>query len=120
VVDEAVIRRHVGISKDPAIMSDQLRSIADRAEMDDRVTVRVIPFAVGAHRGLLGPFTLLEFEGELPDVLYIDAGRGEFASMVQGGETVADYRDDFEAVLEDALPADKSIELIRSAAEEMS
>jgi transcriptional regulator with XRE-family HTH domain len=120
VVDEAVIRRHVGISKDPAIMPDQLRSIADRAETDDRVTVRVIPFAAGAHRGLLGPFTLLEFEGELPDLLYVDVGRGEFASMLQGGETVTDYRDDFEALLEDALPADKSIELIRSAAEEMS
>jgi transcriptional regulator with XRE-family HTH domain len=120
VVDEAVIRRHVGSEKDPAIMPDQLRSIADRAETDDRVTVRVIPFAVGAHRGLLGPFTLLEFEGELPDLLYIDVGRGEFASMVQGGETVTDYRADFEALLEDALPADESIELIRSAAEEMS
>jgi transcriptional regulator with XRE-family HTH domain len=120
VIDEAVIRRQVGIKKDPAIMPDQLRSIADRAEADDRVTVRVIPFAVGAHAGLLGPFTLLEFEGELPDVLYIDAGRGEFANMVQGGETVADYREDFESLLEDALAADKSIELIRSAAEEMS
>jgi hypothetical protein len=39
---------------------------------------------------------------------------------VQGGETITDYRDDFESLLEDALPADKSIELIRSAAEEMS
>jgi transcriptional regulator with XRE-family HTH domain len=120
VVDEAVIRRHVGISKDPAIMPDQLRSIADRAERDDLVTVRVIPFAAGAHRGLFGPFTLLEFDGGLPDVLYLDVGRGEFASLVQGGDLVADYRDDFEALLEDALPADKSIELLRSVAEEMS
>lgn len=120
VVDEAVIRRHVGSKEDPAIMPDQLRSIADRAEADDRLTVRVIPFTAGAHRGLLGPFTLLEFEGGLPDILYIDVGRGEFASMVQGGETVADYRDDFESLLEDALPADKSVDLIRSAAEEMS
>jgi transcriptional regulator with XRE-family HTH domain len=120
VVDEAVIRRHVGISKDPGIMPNQLRTIADRAETDDLVTVRVIPFGVGAHRGMLGPFTLLEFEGALPDALYIDAGRGEFASLVQGGDAVVDYRDDFEALLGDALPADKSIELIRTVAEEMS
>ena len=84
VVDEAVIRRHVGIAKDPAIMPAQLREIADRAEQDDLVTVRVIPFEAGAHRGLYGPFTLLEFDGGLPDLLYIDAGRGEFASMVHG------------------------------------
>lgn len=120
VVDEAVIRRHVGIAKDPAIMPNQLRSIADRAKSDDLVTVRVIPFGVGAHRGLLGPFTLLEFDGGLLDVLYVDVGRGEFASMVSGGDVVSDYRDDFEALLEDALPTDKSIDLLRSVAEEMS
>ena len=120
VVDEAVIRRHVGISRDPAIMPNQLRSIADKAEGDDLVTLRVIPFAAGAHRGLLGAFTLLEFDGGLPDVLYVDAGRGELTSMVQGGGVVTDYRDDFEALLADALPADRSIDLLRNVAEEMS
>lgn len=121
VVDEAAIRRHIGIRKDPAIMPTQLRFMADAAERDELITVRVIPFSVGAHRGLSGPFTLLEFEGGLPDLLYIDAGRMEFASMVVGNEPqVAEYRDDFELLLEDALSADKSIELIRSVAEDMS
>jgi transcriptional regulator with XRE-family HTH domain len=121
VMDEAVIRRHVGISKDPAIMPNQLLAVADRAEQDDLVTVRVIPFQKGAHRGLYGPFTLLEFEGGLPDVLYIDAGRAEFASTVAGDDPrVAEYRDDFELLLEDALSASQSIELIRSVAEEMA
>jgi transcriptional regulator with XRE-family HTH domain len=120
VMDEAVIRRHVGMSTDPAIMLNQIRSIADKAEADDSVTVRVMPFAAGAHRGLLGAFTLLEFDGGLPDVLYIDAGRGEQAIMFQGNDVVADYRSDFAALLEDALPADRSIYLLRSVAEEMS
>jgi transcriptional regulator with XRE-family HTH domain len=121
VVDEAVIRRHVGIAKDPNIMPSQLREIADKAEQDDLVTVRVIPFEAGMHRGLYGPFTLLEFDGGLSDLLYIDAGRAEFASMVQGDDPpVAEYRDDFELLLEDALSAEKSINLIRNVAEEMS
>ncbi len=121
VIDEAAIHRHVGIAKDPAIMPNQLREIADKAEQDDLVTVRVIPFAAGAHRGLYGPFTLLEFNGGLPDLLYVDAGRGEFASMVHGDDPrVADYRDDFELLLEEALSAEKSIDLFRSVAEEMS
>ena len=120
VVDEAVIRRHVGISKDPAIMPNQLLSIADKAEKDDLITVRVMPFAVGANRGLFGPFTLLEFDGGLPDILYIDVGRGEFASLAQGDDLVGEYRDDFEALIEDALPAAKSIDLLRRVAEEMS
>jgi transcriptional regulator with XRE-family HTH domain len=121
VVDEAVIRRHVGIAKSPDIMPAQLQHIVDRAEQDELVTIRVIPFGAGAHRGLYGPFTLLEFDGGLPDLLYIDAGRGEFASMVMGDDSrLADYRDDFELLLEDALSADRSLELIRSVAEEMS
>jgi len=121
VVDEAVIRRHVGISKDPAIMPDQLRYMADKAEREDLVTVRVMPFEAGAHRGLSGPFTLLEFDGGLPDVLYIDAGREAFLNITSGNDSrVAEYRDDFETLLEDTLAADKSIELIRSVAEEMS
>lgn len=121
VVDEAVIRRHVGIAKSPDIMPDQLRHIADKAEHDELVTVRVIPFDVGAQRGLYGPFTLLEFDGGLPDLLYIDVGRGEFASMVTGDDPrVTEYRDDFELLLEDALPVEKSIELIRSVAAGMS
>jgi transcriptional regulator with XRE-family HTH domain len=121
VVDEAVIRRHVGISKSPDIMPTQLRAIADKAEQDDLVTFRVIPFRAGAHRGLYGPFTLLEFDGGLPDVLYIDTGQGEYASLVMGDDPrVSEFRDSFELLLEDALPADKSIDLIRSVAEEMS
>jgi transcriptional regulator with XRE-family HTH domain len=121
VVDEAVIRRHVGISKDPAIMPDQLRDIADKAEGDALVTLRVIPFAAGEYRGFSGPFTLLEFDGGLSDVLYIETGRGAFASMVSGNDPqVAEFRDEFEALLEDALPDDKSIELIRNVADDMS
>jgi transcriptional regulator with XRE-family HTH domain len=121
VVDEAAIRRHIGISQDPAIMPNQLNRIADQAEQDDLVTVRVVPFEKGAHLGIYTPFTLLEFDGRLPDLLWIDAGRAEFASMVHGGDPlVGDYRDDFELLLGDALPADRSIDLIRAAAEDMS
>jgi hypothetical protein len=101
-------------------MPSQLRSIADRAERDELVTVRVIPFGTGAHPGLFGPFTLLEFEGGLPDVLYLDAGRGAFTMMSGNDPQVAEYADDFENLLEDALAADKSIEFIRGVAEEMA
>jgi len=120
VVDEAVIRRHIGITTDPAIMPNQLRNMADKAEQDDLITVRVLPFKAGAHRGMSGPFTLFEFEGGLPDVVYTDAGRAGFMRMSGSDQQLAEYRDDFEALLEDALPADRSIELMRSAAEELS
>jgi transcriptional regulator with XRE-family HTH domain len=119
VIDEAVIRRHVGISQDPAIMPNQLRHIADRAEREERLTVRVIPFKAGAHRGLDGRFTLLEFDGAMPDILYLDSGRE--ASLVTGSDPrIAEYADDFEILVENSLSAADSIELIRQAAEDMS
>jgi transcriptional regulator with XRE-family HTH domain len=119
VIDESVIRRHVGISRDPAIMPNQLNSIADRAERDDGLTVRVIPFSIGAHPGLSGPFTLVEFAGAMPDILYLDSGRD--TALITGTDPrIAEYADHFENLLENSLSADKSIELIRQAAEDMS
>ncbi|QKW33274.1 helix-turn-helix transcriptional regulator [Actinomadura sp. NAK00032] len=117
IIDEAVIRRHVGIRTDPAIMPAQLNHIADTAERDDLLRVRVIPFSTGAHLGLEGPFTILEFDGDLDDVLYLEGRSG--ASMMVSGEDdkITEYRDTFELLVEQALPADQSVTMIRQAAD---
>jgi hypothetical protein len=120
VLDEAVIRRHVAIRVDPSIMPDQLRVIADKAEGDDLVTVQVIPFGAGEHTGEFGPFTLLEFDGGLPDILYIDPGRGGITMIGGDDPQVAGYANDFEELLGIALSPAESIKLIRSAADKMS
>ncbi|MEV4671634.1 MULTISPECIES: helix-turn-helix domain-containing protein [Actinomadura] len=119
IIDEAVIRRHVGIRTDPAIMPAQLNHIADAAENDDLLRVRVIPFSTGAHLGLDGPFTILEFDGDLDDVLYLEGRSG--ASMMISGEDdkITEYRDTFELLVEQALPADQSIAMIRQAADDL-
>lgn len=119
IIDEAVIRRHVGIKVDPAIMPAQLTRIADAAENDDLVTVRVIRFSAGAHMGLDGPFSLLEFDGDLDDVLYLEARPGASVMITGEDDRITEYRDTFELLLEHALPADASIELIRQAAEDL-
>jgi transcriptional regulator with XRE-family HTH domain len=119
VLDEAVVRRHVGVSADPGIMPDQLRHIADQASRDERLTVRLIPFQQGAHPGLSGAFTLLEFDGDLPDLVYLDPGRAELAVIATDSGAVSEYAGSFEALLDLALPENESIEFIRNAAEEM-
>ena len=120
VLDEAVIRRRIGVEKDPAIMPDQLMHIVAQARDDERITVRVIPFDAGEHAGLSGPFTLLEFDGGLPDILYLDAGRGIIDMINSNDEEVAEYADNFEKLLDAALSADESLDFIRRAAEEMA
>jgi transcriptional regulator with XRE-family HTH domain len=119
VLDEGVIRRHVGIKRNRAIMPNQLRSIADRVERDRLATVRVIPFEAGAHPGLIDPFTLFEFEAGLSDMLFLDADRSPVMSSGDDPR-VAQYAGYFEDLIEDALSAEESIKLIRSAAAEMS
>lgn len=127
VLDEGVIRRHVGIKKDRSVMPNQLRFVADRAERDDLVTVRVLPFEAGAHTGL-EPFTLLQFDARLPDTLILDADRGDFTMIADNDpqaakaqvEKVDKYVQYFESLIEDAWPADRSIEFMRKVADEMS
>jgi hypothetical protein len=119
VLDEGVIRRHVGIMKDRAIMPNQLRYVADRAESDDSLTVRVLPFEAGAHPGL-DPFTLLQFDAGLPNTLFLDADRGAFTMITGDGEPrVSKYIQDFEDLIEDAWSAESSIEFMRKVADEM-
>ncbi|MFD0855540.1 DUF5753 domain-containing protein, partial [Actinomadura adrarensis] len=119
ILDEAVIHRHVGVKTDPAIMPRQLHHIADLSEQREDLTVRVIPFSAGVHPGVYGPFTLLEFDGGLGDVLYLEGMDGP-SSLVSGDdERIADYRADFETLLEDALTQEESIELLRRTGEEL-
>jgi hypothetical protein len=61
---------------------------------------------------------LLEFNGDMPDILYLDAARRDI-SMVVGDDKVALYTENFATLLEAALPAGQSIEFIRSVADEM-
>ncbi|MDN3353673.1 helix-turn-helix transcriptional regulator [Actinomadura sp. DC4] len=122
VIDEAVIRRRIGVSVDPGLMVEQLYHLIALGRRDN-INVHVIPFGKGSHFGLNGPFTILGFRS-LDDVLYIEsAGRGQ---VVEGGDRIVDYADAFFSLLEggeskgpEALDAEESRKLIKAAAEEM-
>lgn len=120
VLDEAVIRRNVGVRRDPSIMPEQLRYIADLARGNDLITVRIVPLSAGAYAGMEGPFVLLEFDGGPPDLLYREASSARHTqSTITSDEiTVADYRAAFESILEEALPSDESITLLREVADQ--
>jgi hypothetical protein len=120
ILDEAVIRRRTGGSRDRTIMTEQLRHIVRVAEGGGgRVVVQVIPFGLGEHAGLPGPFTLLDFDGGLPGILYLDPGRDPIEMTVHH-HRVADFTDTFERLEATALPAAESLEFIRVAAQDVS
>ncbi len=69
VLDEAVVRRHVG---GPAVMAEQLGQLIEAAKRPN-VTLQVLPFASGEHAGMDGEFTILHYrESDDPDVVYIE------------------------------------------------
>lgn len=62
VMEEAAIRRPVG---GPEVMRAQLEYLL-QAQEEPNINIQILPFELGAHIGLTGPFSLLEFEDEPP------------------------------------------------------
>jgi transcriptional regulator with XRE-family HTH domain len=65
LIEETVLQRPVG---EPDMLRTQLRHLLTLSERP-KITIQVVPFAVGAHPGLAGPIVLLEFAGE-PTLAY--------------------------------------------------
>ena len=73
VVNEAVLRRHVG---GIAVMREQLRHLGELAERPN-IVVQVLPFSAGAHPAMTGSFIMLHFpsEGGEPTIFVeVDSG----------------------------------------------
>lgn len=121
LLDEAAIRRRIGMSTDSGIMPRQLRRILELVEDDDQMNVQVVPFSAGAYPGLEGPFVLLEFDKGLSDVLYLEGASSiqTRTTFTRDADIVSDYRDAFETISEDALTVRDSIALIRKVADEL-
>lgn len=119
ILDEAVIRRRVGVTIDPGIMPAQLERLIEVARQDE-VTLRIIPFSAGAHIGMRGPFIILGFEGDLDDIVFLESTRRADQTLTGADDRIPDYQSAFELLYEEALSESESVELIREAAEEMS
>ncbi|MFI2762710.1 helix-turn-helix domain-containing protein [Streptomyces echinatus] len=106
VLDEAAVRREIGGS---AVLAEQLQLLLDFAARP-RVTIRVLPFAAGAHYSTLGSFVLLGFPDD-DDLLYLEHAAG---SMTGGEnlELLAHYQECFHTIMDLALGETESLDLI--------
>ncbi|MEU4730542.1 helix-turn-helix transcriptional regulator [Streptomyces sp. NPDC023588] len=85
VLDETALRRVVG---SPDIMREQLEHL-NALSHEPHITVQVLPYAVGAHPGLSGQFSILRFAGDTKTgVVYLERFTSDLylekASDVQG------------------------------------
>ncbi|BCY07678.1 helix-turn-helix transcriptional regulator [Actinoplanes sp. L3-i22] len=98
VLDEAVIRRVVGAeSGDTSVMRGQLEHLKTMSR-HERVDLRVLPFAAGAHVALSGPFVMLGFKDpeDLPQ-LYLENAAGE-SLTTQDEAHLTRFTANFEAI----------------------
>ena len=92
ILDEAVIHRLIN---DEALRRSQLERLIDMAHRPT-VTIEVVPFAIGLHRGMAENFSILEFGGLTDnDVLYFESVRDQIFSHNET-EEISTYRELFE------------------------
>jgi hypothetical protein len=92
VLDESAVQHMAG---EPSVASDQIARLIDLAGRPN-VTIEIVPFSAGLHRGMLEPFLILEFpDPEDSDVLFSESSRDIIVSHDEVGE-ITGYREVFE------------------------
>ncbi|GAB3819585.1 helix-turn-helix domain-containing protein [Micromonospora zhanjiangensis] len=113
VLDEAVVSRPVG---GDAVMRAQLERLVEAADLPN-VTLQILPFEVGAHAGMDGTFTILDFpEAGDPDVVYAENATGGL--FLEKSDELQKYIFIFDHIRAAAIRPEESVALIAKLAKE--
>jgi len=112
--DEAVIRRVVG---GPVAMRAQLGRLLKAADVPG-MTLQVLPFGTGAHAGLRGPFSILEFPDRTDSQVAHVESVGGFLYLEKEREVRA-CTDAFDRLRASALSPGASVDLISQVIKEL-
>ncbi len=118
VINEATLHRPIG---GPKVMAQQLETMAELSELP-HISVRVIPFDIGVHQGILtGPFMILDFPPARngsgpsePTTIYVEIWTGSL--YLDKPNEVARYIDAHENLTSKSLSEKASRDLIRATA----
>jgi hypothetical protein len=114
VIDESVLHRKIG---GPAVLAEQLDYLVSVTGQPN-VSIRVLPYSVGVHPALHGPFHLLDFPIERdPGVVYLEDRIG--GRYRDDAPDIDEYRSVAERLLELALPERRSVTLIKKVRREL-
>jgi transcriptional regulator with XRE-family HTH domain len=106
IFDEAALHRMVGGAPTMRAQLEQLTALARLPH----VTIRVIPYATGAHPAMDSTFRILEFGAQVPDVVYVEGLVGFL--YLDRPQDVARYEEIFESLSQIALNPQESMKLI--------
>jgi transcriptional regulator with XRE-family HTH domain len=115
ILDEGAIRRNIG---GKAVMRPQLEHLVQASRWSN-VTLQVLAFGSGAHAGLTGPFSILEFpERSDEDVAYTESVGGMI--YLEKDREVRLCAEAFDRMRATALSPAASVELIQQVSRELS
>ncbi|WP_203965046.1 helix-turn-helix domain-containing protein [Actinocatenispora thailandica] len=122
VLDEGSIRREVGGAD---VMRGQVDHLLDMSRRSN-IKIQVLPFRSGAHPGLDGPFTIIDFppppEGypdtAQPRLIYIESMMN--AWYLEKPEEIIAYDNAWDDIRSLALTPSDSVELLRRIADDLS
>lgn len=107
VIDEALLRRVVGSR---SVMAEQLEHLV-RLSQEAHITLQVLPNEVGAHPGMYGKFSILEFHDSLDgSVVYLEGVTSDL--YLEKPNDVQNYSVMYEHLRAKALNAEQSREFI--------
>jgi transcriptional regulator with XRE-family HTH domain len=112
VLDEAAVQRTAG-QRD--IARGQIARLIELAGRPN-ISLGVVPFSAGFHRGMLEPFHIIEFpDHEDSDVLFSESSRDTILSRDESGE-IAGYRAVFEDMRDASLGETDTLTYLRDLA----
>jgi transcriptional regulator with XRE-family HTH domain len=115
VLDEAVLHREVG---GPQVMREQLEHLI-ALSAEPHITVQVLPYSVGAHPGMSGTFSILEFEDEADaTIVYLEGVTSDL--YLEKEADVKTYSTLYEHLRAQALNPDQTRDLIDRVAKDFA
>lgn len=108
ILGEEALYRMIG---GPHVMSKQLQHLL---ELNARQTtsVKIVPFRIGAHPGLSGPFILLGFNDSGDELLFVEGASGDLVTR-DDKEMVVRSIEHFEVLRRLALPDEEATNLLQ-------
>ncbi|MFF9146147.1 helix-turn-helix domain-containing protein [Streptomyces sp. NPDC055051] len=111
VIDEAALRRVVGNRQ---VMIEQLEHLVEQSHLP-HVTVQVLPFDTGAHPGISGQYSILEFpDASDSSVVYIEGVTSDL--YLEKGPDVSKYSFMYEHLRAQALGVEQTREFVADIA----
>ncbi|WP_433180942.1 DUF5753 domain-containing protein [Actinoallomurus sp. CA-150999] len=114
ILDEAVLRHHVG---GPETMRNQLEHLGELSRLPN-VKIQVLPYAAGAHPALTGDFVLLVFRAS-DDLGMVYLETATTGLVLQSEREVRRYSRTYGTLQAMALSPTESAALIASAAKDL-